>query len=85
MEYFFNNFFKINARFKRETWNHFLNDDPRTQTHVEGWHNDFNQEIEQSHANLWFFLEKIIEQQDIFENNLLIARQGNQINTRKTS
>ena len=32
--------------------------------------------------NIWVFLEKIIEQQEIFENNLLIARQGIQINPR---
>ena len=28
------------------------------------------------------FWKKLIEQQNIFENNLLIARQGNQINAR---
>jgi len=49
---------------------------------VEGWHNCFNQRIGRHHANIWFFLEKVIDQQEIFENNLLIARQGKQINPR---
>lgn len=73
MKYFFDNFFKTNARFKRETWNHFLNDGPRTNNHVKGWHHAFNQRIGRNHANIWFFLEKVIQQQEIFENNLLIA------------
>ena len=82
MAYFFDNFFKTNSRFKRETWNHFLNNRPRTNNHVEGWHHSFNQRIGRNHANLWFFLEKVVQQQEIFENNLLIAKQGNQVNPR---
>ena len=82
MSYFYDNFFKRNSRFKREIWNHFYNDGPRTNNHVEGWHNSFNQRINRYHVNIWIFLEKMIEQQEIFENNLLIARQGTQINPR---
>lgn len=79
MSYFHNNFFKENARFPPKTWNHFLNDGPRTNNHVEGWHNSFNQRIGRHHANIWYFLEKVIQQQEVFENNLLIARQGNRV------
>lgn len=82
MEYFFNNFFKSDARFKRETWNHFSNDGPRTNNHVEGWHHAFNQRIGRNHANIWFFFEKVIQQHEVFENNLLMARHGNSINPR---
>jgi len=82
MSYFYDNFFKSNSRFNRAMWNHFLNDGPRTNNHVEGWHNSFNQRIARHHANIWYFLEKMVDQQEIFENNLLIARQGKQINQR---
>ena len=82
MSYFYDNFFKNNARFNRTMWNHFSNDGPRTNNHVEGWHNSLNQRIGRHHANICYFLEKLVDQQEIFENNLLIARQGKQISQR---
>ena len=76
LEYFYENFYKVSARFVRDWWISSDIDGPRTTNHIEGWHNALNLGIKISHPNIWIFINKIMEQQKIFETRLLIQDSG---------
>lgn len=80
LEYFESTYLNSNSRFPISTWNHFNNSDPRTNNHIEGWHAALNRSVGRSHANLWLFIEKLIEQQNNFDSQLLMAAHGTRSN-----
>ena len=52
-------------------WNCFsaiMNDGPRTNNQVEGWHNGFNQRVSKSHATMGKFLTTIKQEQSVTES-----------------
>ncbi|XP_015791037.1 uncharacterized protein LOC107367805 [Tetranychus urticae] len=81
VNYFRRNYINDNARFPIDTWNHFNSRDPRTNNHLEGWHFALNRSVGRYHANLWFYIEKLVKQQNNFEINLLMASFGTQVVT----
>ncbi|XP_053204744.1 uncharacterized protein LOC128394393 [Panonychus citri] len=86
IHYFKSTYLLDDSRFPVSTWNHYNDRDPRTNNHVEGWHFALNKSMGRNHANLWIFIEKIIQHQNSFETNLLMASFGATINVteRKT-
>ncbi|XP_053214390.1 uncharacterized protein LOC128397669 [Panonychus citri] len=79
LEYFYDNFYKTDARFERSLWNTADLIGPRTTNHLEGWHHAINLDIKISHPNLWIFIKKIMNQQKIFETRLLIQNSGTNV------
>lgn len=56
------------AMFDIEMWNHYfsvLDDAPRTNNHVEGWHNRLTSRAQMNHSTLWKFLDLIISEQSV--------------------
>lgn len=75
-QYFFSNFFKDGAKYPRIQWNHAFHKSPRTDNHLEGWHNAFNKAVGKAHPNIWFFIDKLRGQQSIYEHNLRLIGAG---------
>lgn len=55
VEYFQNFWMSIDS----ELWNHFENQGPRTNNHLEGWHSRLNRKFTRKHPNLWVLLEQL--------------------------
>ena len=53
-----------------------MNDLPRTNNAVEGWHNKFNQHVGCHHANIWKIIDIIQKEEDLSEVELTHIRQG---------
>lgn len=59
--------------FPIELWNCFdsiIEDSPRTNNAVEGWHNGFSNKLNCSHTSLWKFLNSIQNEQNLNENKI---------------
>lgn len=60
-------------RFSIELWNCYncvINNDPRTNNGIEGWHNGFSAKLNVAHASIWKFLNAIQLEQSLTENKL---------------
>ena len=47
----------INGRFRPRMWNYFAHSGPRTNNHLEGWHNRMKRISRKAHPNLYEILE----------------------------
>lgn len=59
---------RVAAMFEIEMWNHYfsvLDDAPRTNNHVEGWHNRLTARAQMNNSTLWKFLDLIISEQSV--------------------
>ena len=46
----------INGTFKPETWNVFDSNEPRTDNHLEEWHNSLNSFLVRGHPNIYIYI-----------------------------
>lgn len=63
----------LSSRFPISLWNCHdlvLNEDPRTNNKIEGWHRGFSSKINRSHATIWKFLNTIQLEQSLTENKI---------------
>ena len=75
------------ARFRRPRFPHTMwgvhdrvvNDMPRTNNAVEGWHNRFNRHVGCHHANIWKIIEVIKKEEDVSRVELVHIQQGRNI------
>ena len=47
----------IDGQFRLPMWNHYVNNGPRTNNHIEGWHNRLKRISRKAHPNLYEVLE----------------------------
>lgn len=76
----------VSAKFPIELWNCYyavVNDDPRTNNNMEGWHNNFHQRVGRSHEQLGKFIHALQIEQSCTENVWEQFSAGRVVATRK--
>ena len=61
----------INGTFKPELWNVFDSNGPRTNNHLEGWHNRLNSFLGRRHPNIYQLMEFITKEQAVIDIEIL--------------
>jgi hypothetical protein len=80
LAYFVDTWFdEYEAKFEREIWNQYGNQEARTNNHLEGWHSSFNKKIKIIHPTLFSFIEHLKTAQNDAERNVLLLSNGNNI------
>ncbi|XP_071840820.1 uncharacterized protein [Apostichopus japonicus] len=77
IQYLENNYISDNGNFPAQLWNVFHRDnDTRTNNHVEGFHQRWNNIIGRAHPSLWLFLRKMKDEQHLLEITVASAGRG---------
>jgi len=57
LDYAYATWVSDDSRFNREIWNHFENDSPRTNNHLEGWHSGLNRKFNRARPSIFKFVD----------------------------
>ena len=66
----------ISYSFPPRMWNHFQNKGPRTNNHLEGWHNRLNRLARKAHPNLFESIELLQNEQAATEVQIIQLTDG---------
>ena len=66
----------INGTFKPELWNVFDSNGPRTNNHLEGWHNRLNSFLGRRHPNIYQLMAFITKEQAVIDIEILQLHSG---------
>ncbi|VDI04710.1 Hypothetical predicted protein [Mytilus galloprovincialis] len=65
--------------YNRQHWNHFSNEGPRTNNHLEGWHSKLKKHVNHAHPNIYIMIEILKKTQANTEaNQIQVAAGGTQ-------
>ncbi|XP_071177801.1 uncharacterized protein [Mytilus edulis] len=65
--------------YNRQHWNHFSNEGPRTNNHLEGWHSKLKKHVNHAHPNIYILIEILKKTQVNTEaNQIQVAAGGTQ-------
>ncbi|VDI62638.1 Hypothetical predicted protein [Mytilus galloprovincialis] len=65
--------------YNRQHWNHFSNEGPRTNNHLEGWHSKLKKHVNHAHPNIYILIEILKKTQANTEaNQIQVAAGGTQ-------
>ena len=53
----------IEGRFLLPTWNHYQTERPRTNNHLEGWHNKLKTRVKTAHPNIYKIIDEFKNEQ----------------------
>ncbi|VDH92729.1 Hypothetical predicted protein [Mytilus galloprovincialis] len=68
--------------YNRQHWNHFSNEGPRTNNHLEGWHSKLKKHVNHAHPNIYILIEILKKTQANTEANQLTSLKYRNINNR---
>ncbi|XP_060062830.1 uncharacterized protein LOC132543355 [Ylistrum balloti] len=68
----------IEGRHPQPTWNHFLTEGPRTNNHLEGWHNKLKKRVKTAHPNIYKIIEEFQRLQAATEVKMIQYAAGGQ-------
>ena len=51
----------MNEPYPLKTWNYYQIEGPKTNNHVEGWHNEINRAAGKAHPNIFELLEELFK------------------------
>ena len=57
----------IEGRFSQPTWNHYQTEGPRTNNHLEGWHNKLKKRVCIAHPTIYKLIDKFKKAQAVNE------------------
>ena len=61
---------------ERDQWNHFTNEGPRTNNHLEGWHSKLKKLVRHAHPNIYQLIELLKKTQANTEANQIQISAG---------
>lgn len=61
----------MNGRFSPSTWNHYQTEGPRTNNHLEGWHNNLKKRVKITHPLIYAIVKEFKKEQTANEAKML--------------
>lgn len=68
----------VDGRFPQATWNHYQTEGPRTNNHLEGWHNKLKKRVKTAHPNIFKIVSEFQKEQAANEVKIVQYAAGGQ-------